>query len=291
LLKPFGEYLWHDSETSLDSPEIKNFLEQLLELKSDGVFSKLETSVSDIGVSKKILSGTITDTEDTKISIRGIAEFEFEQAEVVVQVLATVYESDGEEGVEHLLCRLLNIKGVKEIPVKPSTLPLPTNQNSGNVQTTTHRSLNEISRDEMWDLLSSYHFTTIQASQLLGPILRNIAKENSLPTGTWKKWKKKNFREYPNDFSRIIKELSNDSWSVREKRTGEWWISRGSHKLSKNEEQSLKEFIERQNNKRLEIISFGISNVSKKPKKRRIIGHINPLRGRPRSSNPLEEEE
>ena len=291
LLKPFGEYLWHDSETSLDSPEIKNFLEQLLELKSDGVFSKLETSVSDIGVSKKILSGTITDTEDTKISIRGIAEFEFEQAEVVVQVLATVYESDGEEGVEHLLCRLLNIKGVKEIPVKPSTLPLPTNQNSGNVQTTTHRSLNEISRDEMWDLLSSYHFTTIQASQLLGPILRNIAKENSLPTGTWKKWKKKNFREYPNDFSRIIKEISNDSWSVREKRTGEWWISRGSHKLSKNEEQSLKEFIERQNNKRLEIISFGISNVSKKPKKRRIIGHINPLRGRPRSSNPLEEEE
>ena len=130
-------------------------------MKSDGAFSKFETFVCDIGVSKKILSGTITDSEDTKISIRGITEFEFEQAEVVVQVLATVYEFDGEEGVEHLLCRLLNIKGVKEIPVKPSTLPLPTNPNSGNVQTTTHRSLSDISRDEMWDLLSSYHFTTI----------------------------------------------------------------------------------------------------------------------------------
>ena len=170
---------------------LRNFLEQLLELKSDGAFSKFETFVSDISVSKKILSGTITKLEDTKISIRGITEFEFEHAEVVVQVLAKVYEFDGEEVVEHLLCRLLNIKGVKEIPVKPSISALPTNQNSGNVQTTTHRSLNDISRAEMWDLLSSYHFTTILAGELFGPILRKIAKEKGLPPGTWKKWKKK----------------------------------------------------------------------------------------------------
>ena len=143
----------------------------------------------------------------------------------------------------------------------------------------------------MWDLLSSYHFTTISASNLLGPILRSIAKNNGLPTGTWKKWKKKNFREYPNDFPRIIKELSDDLWSVREKRPNEWWISRDSQKLSKNEEQSLKEFIERHNIKRLKIIDFGISKISNKPPKRQRKIHIKPSRGKARSFNRLEEEE
>ena len=290
LLEPFGEYLWQDSENSLDSPKIKNFLEQLLELKSDKVFSKLETSVSGISVSKQILSGTITNSVD-KISIRGITEFESEQAEVVVQVLAMVSESDDEEIFEHFLCRLLNIKEVKEISVKPSTLHLPTNQNSGNVQTTIHRSLNELSRDEMWDLLSSYHFTTISANDLLGPILRNIAKEKGL-SGTWGKWKRKHFRGDEYDFPRIIKEISNDSWSAREKRPNEWWISRDSHKLSKNEEQSLKVFIEKVNNKHSEIQAPRPFNISaNKPKKRRIMGHIKPLRGRARSFKSLEEEE
>jgi len=290
LLEPFGEYLWQDSESSLESSEIKNFLEQLLELKSDGVFSKLETSVHEIGVSKQILSGTITNSVD-KISIRGITKFESNAAEVEVQVLAKVSESDGEEFFEHFLCRLLNIKEVKEIPLDPSIAPFETNQKSVNPQITKTRSLKEISGAEMWNLLSSYHFTNIMASNLLGPILRNIAKENGL-TGTWGKWKRKHFRGDEYDFPRIIKEISKDLWSVREERPNEWWISRDSHTLSENEEQSLKEFIEKENNKRSEIQaprSFKIS--TNKHNKRRIKGPIKALRGTARSFNRLEEEE
>ena len=290
LLEPFGEYLWQDSENSLESSKIKNFLEQLLELKSDGVFSKFETFVSDIGVSKKILSGTITNSVD-KISIRGITEFEFKEAEVAVQVLAKVSESDGEEFFEHFLCRLLNIKEVKEIPLNPSISSSETNQNSGNLQITTPRSLNEISRDEMWNLLSSYHFTNILGSNLLGPILRNIAKEKGL-SGTWGKWKRKHFRGDEYDFPRIIKEISNDSWSVREERPNEWWISRDSHILSKNEEQSLKEFIEKHNKKQVEIQAPRPFKIPvNRPNKPRIKGHIKPLRGTARSSDRSKEEE
>lgn len=292
FLQPYGKYLWHNSDYSLESTDVKKFLDPLLELEPNGVFSKLEKIVNDIHVSKEILSGTIANTVN-KISIKSINNLKYNPAEVEVQILAVVSETDGEEFFERFLCRHLEIREVK----KTSTdSPITSVDNNRSIEMTSQnhkrRKLSGISRDEMWELLSSHPFTKILASDLLGPQLRRIAKEKGF-TGTWAKWKKKHFRRA--SFPQIIDTISEGSWSTREVKENVWSISRGSRPFSENElaafTEKFQKFLDSD-----QAIGMGFdlarTRVRKHSHKSTIKGrHIKPFRGTARRFNQVKEEE
>ena len=289
FLQPYGEYLWHNSDYSLESTDVKKFLNPLLELVPDEVFSKLETIVNDIHVSKGILSGTIANTEN-KVSIKSINNIKYNAAEVKVQILAVVSEIDGDEFFERYLCRHLEIREVKK--TSPDS-PITSVDNDRSIEMTSphhkRRKLSEISRDEMWELLSSHPFTKILASDLLGPQLRRIAQEKGF-SGTWAKWKKKHFRKA--SFPDVIDTISKGSWSTREEKAGVWSISRGSRPFSENELAAFKKKIQN-------LLDLGAAkgmglgtSVTKHPHKiRKRVIHIKPFRGTARPFKYPPEEE
>ena len=292
FLQPYGEYLWHNSDYSLESTDVKKFLNPLLELVPDDVFSKLETIVNDIHVSKGILSGTIANTVH-KMSIKSINNLNYNAAEVEVQILAVVSKQEGEEIFEHYLCRHLEIREVKK--TSPES-PITSLDNNLSIEMTSQnhkrRKLSQISRDEMWELLSSHPFTKILASDLLGPQLRRIAQEKGF-SGTWAKWKKKHFRKA--SFPDVIDTISEGSWSTREEKAGVWSISRGSRPFSEKELAAFTKKIQKFLDSDAAIgLGFGLAGTPVRKhshKTRKIANNIKPLRGTARPFNQVKEEE
>ena len=92
------------------------------------------------------------------------------------------------------------------------------NQKKDNVQTSQIRDITSLSVNEMFEILYSIEFGTIDASQLLGPILKSVLKERGI-VGKWGKWKKSKIIQ-GESFELFITRISKNNLIARERQEG-----------------------------------------------------------------------
>jgi len=274
IMNPLGLYLWNNKQLILvDSTKI--MLDKLGEDSAqERIFSIFSGVLGNIQETNFGFSGVLDDGQVIHVATR--EKPQVNQIEARFQILNQEPSPD-EEDVLILQCRLLAMKEL-----------LPEKHEQSISKSPEHSvSITVLTKNEMFTILNTIHFTEVAAANLFGSLLKKKLEEKGV-TGSWKDWRKHHFsdkEEYKIDT--IISQLSEGLWTVEYRSSGTAaTIVRTKRKESEDENAGISEIIN--NHMSQSRTDFVQLDKTSRRKKSPLIAA---KRGSPRRSNAVVKEE